>query len=186
MWLRVAAPTWRNPLDPSYAHARGGRWNAPGAHPALYLNGDIATARLQIERMLAGSPVTVDDLHDAAYALVAAVLPMAQIAADAVTAGGLRALDLSAGYPRDAHGGDVGYEVCQSIGRQIRQRGLRGVWCRSACTSDGRGRELAWFPAAARSRARPIWTRPRPLGAWRYATAWRDLGLEEQPDPHGA
>jgi hypothetical protein len=42
---------------------------------ALYLNADVLTARAQIERMLAGSPVRIDDLDDDAYVLVAATVP---------------------------------------------------------------------------------------------------------------
>ncbi len=186
VWLRVASPVWRDPLDPSWAGERGGRWNAPNAGPTLYLNGDVTTARLQIERMLAGSPVTVDDLDEDAYVLVAATLPAMQTVADAVTERGVRALGLPASYPRRADGSAVGHDACQRAGARVRERRLRGVWCRSACTPDGRGRELAWFPATARSSARPVWTRPLSFGRWRYAVTWRDLDLDEQPDPTAA
>jgi len=183
VWLRVADSTWVDPLDPSYARDRGGRWNPPDSHPTLYLNCDIESARLQIERMLAGSPVRLDDLDDEAYLLVAATLPGAQACADAVTSAGLRALDLPDSYPQDTSGAAVPSTACQSIGSEIRARGLRGVWCRSACTPDGRGRELAWFPASERARARPVWDAPLPLGRWRTATGWADVNLEEQPHP---
>ncbi len=183
VWLRVADPTWTDPLDPSYARNRGGRWNPPGSHLTLYLNCDIGSAQLQIERMLAGSPVEMDDLDDEAYLLVAATLPDAQVGADAVTPAGLQALDLPESYPQDLSGAAIPSEACQSIGSRIRAHGLRGVWCRSACTSDGRGRELAWFPATERSRARPVWGAARPLGHWRSAAGWADLELDEQPHP---
>ncbi len=52
------------------------------SHPTPYLNGDVATARLQIERMLEGSPVRMDDLGDDAFVLVAATLPHSQRCAD--------------------------------------------------------------------------------------------------------
>lgn len=183
LWLRVAAPTWSDPLDPSYARQRGGRWNPPGSYPTLYLNGDVATARMRIERMIEGSPVTFDDLDDDAYLLVAAILPPAQTCADAVSASGLRALGLPDSYPLDARGEAVEHGACQAVGQRIRDQGLRGVWCRSAATADGRGRELAWFPAGRRSRARSVWADPPPLGAWRYAGTWSALGLGDQPDP---
>jgi hypothetical protein len=75
---------------------------------------------MQIERMLAGSPVHIDDLDDEGYVLVAATLPRAQTCADAAT---------------------------------------------------------------RRSSARIVWDAPLPLGTWRYATRWAELGLDEQPDP---
>jgi len=183
VWLRAADPAWDDPLDPSHARDRGGRWNPPGSFPAVYLNGDVATARMQIERMLAGSPVTVDDLDDEAYVLVAATLPDAQTCADATTAAGLRSLGLPDSYPRDSDGAEIDHPVCQPIGRQVHDAGLDGVWCRSACTADAYGRELAWFPSHRRATARPVWSEPLPFGAWRYAEGWEDLGLRDQPGP---
>lgn len=182
-WLRTADPAWADPLDPSYARDRGGRWNPPGSFPALYLNGDVATARMQIERMLAGSPVTVDDLDDEAYVLVAATLPGGQTCADATTEAGLRSLGLPDTYPRDPHGDEIDHPACQAIGRHVHDEGLDGVWCRSACTADGRGRELAWFPLDRNAAARAVWSDPLPFGAWRYAEGWEDLGLGDQPWP---
>lgn len=186
IWLRVADPAWNDPLDPSHAREHGGRWNPPGSHATLYLNDDAATSRMQIERMLAGSPVHIEDLDDEAYVLVAATLPRSQTCADAATRAGLRALGLPETYPRHADGGLVGYDVCQPIGGGVRRDGLRGVWCHSACTVDGRGRELAWFPATSRSVARAVWDDPLPLGTWRSAATWAALGLDGQPDPRPA
>lgn len=183
MWLRVARPTWDDPLDPSYERGQGGRWNSAASFPVLYVNGDVATARTQIEKLLAGSPVTLDDLDDEAYVLVAAILPSAQNGADAVTDGGLRALGLPDTYPRDLAGDEIDHTVCQPIGREVDDAGLDGIWCRSARTGDGRGRELAWFPSDAGATATPLWPEPLPLGIWRYATGWADLGLTDQPDP---
>lgn len=98
----------------------------------------------------------------------------------AVSARGLRALGLPRRYPLDRHGREIGHDRCRRIGRKVRDSGLRGVWCKSACTSDGRGRELAWFPATSRSKARPVWAKPLPIGSWRYVATWDALGLEEQ------
>lgn len=130
--------------------------------------------------MLAGSPVRPEDLDDDAYVLVAATLPRRQRCAEAVTDGGLRALGLPTTYPVDDDGAAVGHAACQPIGQNVRQQNLRGILCRSAATTDGRGRELAWFPATRRSRARPVWDRPRPLGEWRHADSWEGLGLPQQ------
>jgi RES domain-containing protein len=127
VWLRVADPEWADPLDPSYARRTGGRWNPPGSVATLYLNGDVVTARLQIERLLAGSPVRLDDLDDEAYILVAAMLPRAQMSADATSEAGLRALQLPKSYPCDPSipgAGGVGQtpstgllEICDRLGR---------------------------------------------------------------------
>jgi RES domain-containing protein len=183
VWLRVASPDWSDPLDPSYARANGGRWNGPGSFDCLYLNGDPRTARLQVERMLAGSPATIDDLEDDAYTLVAATLPGGQRCADAVSAEGLRSLGFDDHYPLDSDGDVVGHEDCRTAGARVRAEGLRGVWCRSAASADGSARELAWFPATPRSRARAVWPEPFALGGWREASTWSDLGLPEQADP---
>jgi hypothetical protein len=184
VWLRVADPDWKDPLDPSFARQRGGRWNPPGSFATLYLNGDVLTARQQIHRMLAGTPVTPDDLEDGAYVLVAARLPRRQTVADAVTDAGLRALGLPVAYPDDGHGAAVPHSDCQLAGVGVREARLRGVFCRSAMHGDKRGRELAWFPATRRSVARSVvWDEPRPFGEWRDAAGWTDLGLNEQKDP---
>jgi len=183
VFLRVAEPEWADPLDASYAAEAGGRWNPPASFPTLYLNGDVATARMQVQRLAEGTPFTMDDLDDDAYVLVAATLPRGQSCADAVSAAGLGRLGLPAGYPVDEAGEPVGYERCQPIGAEVRARRVRGVWCISAATRDGVGRELAWFPATARSRGRLVWDEALPLGRWREATDWVDLGLAPQPDP---
>ena len=183
VWLRVADPAWDDQLDPSHAAGEGGRWNSPGSHPTLYTSADIRSALLQIERMLDGQPARIDDLGPDAYLLVALTLPARQDAADAVSDEGLEALGLPASYPVDPKGAPVRLERCQPVGAAVRARGVRGVWGRSACTVDGRGRELAWFPASRRSRARPVWDEPRPLGAWIEALEWEDIGLPAQPDP---
>ena len=151
-WLRVADPTWDDPLDPTHAATRGGRWNPPSSYPTLYLNEDIETAREQVVALLRGSPVTPDDL-DPGYDLVVATLPRSQDVADAVGDAGLEALGLPATYPRHGNGRPIRHDVCQPIGQAVKDAGLRGVHARSAATDDGTGRELAWFPARESSTA---------------------------------
>lgn len=152
VWLRVADSSWDDPLDPSYARAHGGRWNPPTSYLTLYLNEDLATARARIHALLQGSPVRPDDL-DRGFDLVSATLPRSQNVADAVSEEGLKALGLPETYPRYRNGVPVKHEVCQPIGEEVEQAGLRGVHARSAVTNDGSDRELAWFPARATSRA---------------------------------
>jgi hypothetical protein len=183
VFLRVAEPEWADPLDAGYAAAAGGRWNAPASFRTLYLNGDVATARMRLQRLVEGAPFTMDDLDDDAYVLVAATLPRNQTCADAVSATGLRRLGLPESYPVDEAGEPVGHGRCQSVGAEVRARGLRGVWCISVATRDGAGRGLAWFPATSRSRGRLVWEEALPLGRWREATDWVDVGLLSQQDP---
>lgn len=181
VWLRVASPDWVNPLDPAWAGTHGGRWNPPNSFPTLYLNADIHTAHLQIERLCNGTPFTPEDLADDAYSLIPVRLPPAQRAADAVSNEGLAAVDLPASYPLSRHGQPIDHRACQSIGSKVQESRLNGVWCRSAASTDGRGRELAWFPGARA--AQPVIKKPIPFGQWRYVSAWRDIGFAEQPSP---
>lgn len=142
-------------MDASFAMERGGRWNPPGSFPVLYLNEDLVTARLNLRLFIAGWPYEPEDLRDdTGPRLVSALLPRAQRVADAHTPAGVAALGLPASYPLDARGRLVGRGACQRVGAEAHARGLRGVRCRSARAPDGAGRELAWFPATSRSRAR--------------------------------
>jgi RES domain-containing protein len=166
-WLRVADASWDDPLDASYADRAGGRWNAPGDGPTLYLNADVATARAQVARMLEGTAIDPEDLSDEApYLLVAATLPSRQRAADATTDTGLVALGLPRTYPRRARSGEVPWRDCRRAARVVRAEGLRGVLARSVAL-DG-GRELAWFPA--RGAHATASGEPLPFALWRHET----------------
>ena len=82
-WWRIADPAWRDPLDPSFAQARGGRWNPPGSFPTLYLNEDHVTARLNLRAFIHQWPYEPEDLRsDSGPVLVAVTLPRAQRVAD--------------------------------------------------------------------------------------------------------
>jgi len=164
-WFRVADEHWDDPLDPSFAQQHGGPWNPPDSFPTLYLNEDIATARAQISRMLAGWPADSEDL-DAPFVLVTVALPRNQTVADAVTDEGLERLGLPTTYPIDAAGSEVPHRACRPIGAAVKLSGLRGAHARSAATADGSGRELAWFPARRSSRARRV-APDRPFDDWR-------------------
>lgn len=153
-WWRIADPAWKDPLDPSFAARRGGRWNPPDSFPTLYCNEDKATARLNLRAFIAGWPYEPEDLRpDTGPVLVGALLPRAQDVCDVHTPAGVRGAGLPATYPRDAHGRTVPRAKCQPIGARVKKLGLRGVRARSAQSRDGAGRDLAWFPATARSAA---------------------------------
>jgi DNA-binding XRE family transcriptional regulator len=55
-YIRIAGPTWADPLDAAYSVARGCRWKPPGSFPVLYLNRDLHTSRANLERRFAGRP----------------------------------------------------------------------------------------------------------------------------------
>ncbi|QBI19534.1 RES domain-containing protein [Egibacter rhizosphaerae] len=166
-WLRVADPAWQDPLDPTFAAQRGGRWNPPDSFPTLYVNEDVVTARLNLRAFIANWPYEPEDLRDdTGPILVAATLPSGQHAVDVHTPEGVAAIALPTTYPLDETGALVGHATCQPIGAQAHEQGLRGVRCRSAQTPDGAGRELAWFPAGRRSRARRQHTLPFETWFW--------------------
>ena len=157
VWHRIAEADWADPLDPSFAAVRGGRWNPPNSHPTLYLNEDRTTARLNLRTFIDGWPYEPEDLRDdTGPVLVLATLPANQRVVDAHTRRGLAAAGLPASYPVDHHGVMVGHDRCQAVGLEAKGAGLRGIRCRSARAPEGAGRELAWFPATQRSRARVV------------------------------
>lgn len=154
-WLRIADPAWADPLDPTFAGTEGQRWNPPDSFAVLYLNEDLVTARLNLRLFIADWPFEPEDLRDdTGPCLAEAQLPRAQRVADVHSRRGVAAVGLPPSYPLDVDGRLIGHEVCQPIGATAKAQGLRGVRCRSARAPDGAGRELAWFPATSRSRAR--------------------------------
>lgn len=156
-WFRICDAEWVDPLDATFARVKGGRWNPPDSWPTLYLSEDLVTARLNLASFIAGWPYRPEDLNDATGPhLAVATLSRSQVVADVHTPEGVFAVGLPATYPVDADGNPVTHEVCQQIGVGVMHAGLRGVRCRSAQAPLGAGRELAWFPATSRSRARKI------------------------------
>jgi hypothetical protein len=152
-WHRICEAGWDDPLDPTFAQVRGGRWNPPGSWRTLYLNEDVVTARLNLELFIAGWPYEPEDLDDETGPhLVVATLPRDQTVADVHSPDGVAAVGLPAGYPLDAAGEPVPHRTCQQVGVEVDAAGLRGIRCRSAQAPHGAGREVAWYPATSRSR----------------------------------
>ena len=157
VWWRIADPTWNDPLDPGFARQHGGRWNPPDSFPVLYLNEDLSTARMNLYAFVAQWPYGPEDLRDdTGPSLVGCTLPRQQTVCDAHSRAGIHAAGLPRTYPLRADGTTVPHAPCQAIGANVKAAGLRGIHARSAQTVDGRGRELAWFPASSRSLARRI------------------------------
>jgi hypothetical protein len=152
-YYRLAHPDWSDPLDSSYSLTVGGRWNAPGAFPALYLNDTVTTARLQVLHKLAGLPYGPEDLDpDEQHDLVSVNVPD-HAYLDCVSDGGLVSAGLPASYPRHANGRGVSHATCQPIGRHAWDDQLPGIACRSAATGATKNdEELAYFDRSRRTR----------------------------------
>lgn len=154
LWLRIADPLWRDPLDPTFAQRTGGRWNLPNSFPVLYLNEDLPAARANFIAFAARQPYEPEDLRgDTGPVLIAARLPRRQTVADIHSSEGVVAVGLPVTYPLDGNGDPVEHDTCQPIGQQAKELGLRGIHCRSANAASYAGKELAWFPATPRSSA---------------------------------
>ena len=159
VWWRIADPAWTDPLDPTFAQRHGGRWNPPDSFPTLYLNEDAVTARMNLRAFIAKWPYEPEDLRDdTGPILVGCNLPRWQVVCDAHSPAGLHAAGLPNTYPLETDSSPVPHARCQPVGTKAREAGLRGVRARSARSPDGAGRELAWFPATARSMTRRVRT----------------------------
>ncbi len=147
-YFRVADPTWADPLDGDFSELRGGRWNAPGFFAVVYLGADLAVARANVRRKLAGLPYGPEDLEpEEGPVLVTTGVPIDDYV-DVVTDEGCRAAGLPESYPQD-EGRIVDWKKCQPIGQEAWEQGRPGIACRSAAPGIGRaGEELAWFQRA--------------------------------------
>ena len=146
LWLRVCKSTWEDPVDTSFARQSGGRWNPPESWDALYLSRDLVTARSQLDVMVEGSFVTINDLRTEVYQLVGVGLPNDQRAVDLVSADGVAAAGFAPTYPLDGAGDIFRHEDCWPVAREGFDAGLDGVECRSAKATNGSGSEFCWWP----------------------------------------
>jgi len=146
VYVRVADPDWDDPLSGAFAKARGGRWNAPGAFPVVYLNGDVRVARANVLQRFEGLPYGPEDLEPwAAPALVSTVVPEDEFV-DVVSDAGCVAVGLPMSYPVAADDDVVPHDMCRPVGQAAWDADLPGIACRSAAPAAPRGgEELAWF-----------------------------------------
>lgn len=145
-YLRVADPTWHDPLDAAYSRQRGGRWNPPMTFEVVYLCKTVRAARANVSRLFAGLPYGPEDLDPkAAPILVGTDVPRARYL-NVVTDPGCTGLGLPATYPLDDRGEIVGHDRCQPLGQAAWDAGFPGVACRSAARGTVRAdEELAYF-----------------------------------------
>lgn len=128
--------------------ARGGRWNARGSFPVVYLHEDLATARasarLLLEQSISGMPFEFDDLDPQGLpVLVEVLLPSIDIL-DARTESGLQAAGLPTTYPRRAAGDPLPWQDCQRVAARAHRAGLPSIAYRSSAHAAGGG-EVAWL-----------------------------------------
>lgn len=153
--MRVADPSWRRPLDGSHAAERGGRWNAPGSFPVVYLCSTVQTARANVLRRFDGLPYSVLDLLPDRRPVLIETDVREHRPVDVVSDAGCRAAGLPETYPLDADGREVGWDRCQPIGRNAWDQGEAAIACRSAAARPGdAGEELAWFVRGREDRLR--------------------------------
>lgn len=154
-YLRVADPSWVDPLDPSFSVDRGGRWNPPGSFPVVYLCATVEVARANVLRAFAGLPYGVLDLRpERRPSLVGTTVP-ARRAVDVVTDAGCRAAGLPVTYPFDGRARRIAWARTQPIGLAAWEGQERAIACRSAALPRGeRGEELAWFARGPGDRLR--------------------------------
>ena len=150
-YMRVADPAWADPLSGESARVCGGRWNAPGSFPVVYLNGDERVARANVLHRFAGLPYGPEDLEPLAGPILVSTIVPEDDFVDVVSDAGCVAAGLPATYPVDADGGAVAHEACRPLGLAAWGAGLPGIACRSAALgASSAGEELAWFARGER------------------------------------
>ena len=145
-YVRVADPSWRDPLSGEYSRTRGGRWNAPGAFGVVYLNASLDSARALVHARLEERGIRPEDiLPEAGPVLVATTVPD-ETYVNGVTDAGLRSVNLPTTYPLDSRGKIIAHRVCQPIGQLAWDAGEQGIACRPATRgAPPNGEELAYF-----------------------------------------
>lgn len=132
---------------------RGGRWNAPGSFPIVYLFSTRELARSFVLARFAGRPYGVMDLQPERRPVLVETDIADHRAVDVVTDAGCRAAGLPHTYPRDPSGALVPYERCRPIGAAAWNQEKQSLACRSATARPGDpGEERAWFQRDRRLR----------------------------------
>ena len=148
-YSRVADPDWDDPLDTDFSLATGGRWNAPGTFPVLYLNETLGAARANVSMRLAEQRrlgITIDMLDPLGLPVLVEVLVSSGTATDLTSDDGLAAVGLPLSYPLDAAGERVDHARCRLIGAPAHEAPHQGI--RARCAAPGAARvdlELACF-----------------------------------------
>jgi RES domain-containing protein len=158
-YFRICKAEWTDCTDTRFS-LQGGRWNAPGTFPVLYLNRTLAMAALQAIENFRGEAHSLFDLRpERRPHLQEFEVPSAEYI-DVVSAEGIAACGLPEHYPEG-----VDWAQCQPIGRAAYDQDAPGIACRTACPggNEPEHEELAVFvrtgtPAAPGAR--------HPFSAW--------------------
>jgi hypothetical protein len=152
-YLRVADPSWRDPLSGEYSRTRGGRWNAPGTFGVVYLNASLDLAKALVRARLEDRGIRPEDiLPEAGPVLIATRVPD-ETFVNAMTDAGLRSVNLPTTYPLDSRGEIIAHRICQPIGQRAWDAGERGIACRAATRgAPAKDEEVAYF---GRKKLRP-------------------------------
>lgn len=124
--FRVVRAAWAEPLDSSYSRERGGRWNPPGAFPALYGCCSERVAGAVVRDLWRTGAIEAEDLSPAARPQLVE-FRWAGTVVDAVSLAGLAAAGLTRGYPAGLE-----HRQTQALGSVWHEAGAEGVVCRSA------------------------------------------------------
>jgi RES domain-containing protein len=147
-YFGIADPSWDAPLGGSHPMRFGGRWNAPGGFPVIYLCPDIATARASARYLLAeklgGQAFGAMDLDRSELpTLISVDIPRGEYL-DAVSPSGCLGNGLPP--PSDSLQRRLGWADCRRVAQQAWDQGLAGIaWL---CGSEGAppgSEELLWF-----------------------------------------
>lgn len=144
-YLRVADPSWDDPLSGKYAREAGGRWNPPGRFEVVYLNADLQVARAQVRYSLEPRGIRPEDLDPNRGPLLIHTTVPTRSYVDAVSDRGLSSLGLPKSYPFDDRGRQIPHQVCQPLGEQAQEAGEPGITCRSRASAPELREELAYF-----------------------------------------
>jgi hypothetical protein len=156
-YVRVADPRWTNPLDGASSAIAGGRWNAPGSFPVVYLFSDAGGARSFVIAKHRGLPYTVTDLRPERRPNLVHIQVRRDSFVDVITDAGCVAAGLPKTYPRDRAKRPVDWDRCRPAGAAAWQQGEPGIASRSASARRGdTGEELAWFQRRSRLKPRVI------------------------------
>jgi RES domain-containing protein len=183
-YFRVAKPEWENPLDTSYAHRQGGRWNPPLSFPVLYLNATIEVAKANVHHLhFHGAPWDPEDIRPGAGPVLAEASVPEDRYVDVVTPEGIERGGLPPGYPKRAD-----YVECQAVGQRAWDQDHPGIACLSAAPgTPAEGEELAWFD---RGITRPVLVATKVFEQWYFEVPSSDQTTparrleERQADPY--
>src|SRR5271155_1081921 len=131
-YYRVCDPLWDDCCDASFSAQYGGRWNAPGSFPVLYLNATVETAKANALRVYDGEAFGLFDLNPTSRPHLQLVDLTRCTPVDAITTDGLADVGLPDTYPTG-----IDHTVCQPIGQRVYDAEHCGIACRSAAFAEG-------------------------------------------------